>query len=458
MKINKYLVLAGVVYILLVLGMLFVLRDSNLVWQKTIDTDNFGTLSVAYPLLGGQEQVLAFIDTKKIDANKLSDQIAHLGARVVIVDAERALQAFATGNDKCLNPKEAAGSITTLMKIIPISDAKRLVVSGIDDGALIPFLNAAATSEKNMTNISIGFSAALPPYLTLCPPFLTYHNDQQRVLTSSPNLAGNWRSVWIDYPESETAVFVRGISEATTWIAPYDTPVDTVLLEELRKLFGQSASPSIPLPVVEVPAAGVNETLTLFYSGDGGWRDLDRIVAKEMAKQGYPVVGIDTLRGFWNSKTPEQAADELAGTLEYYRKTWGAKSFVLAGYSFGADIIPAIYNRLTQKDQDSVRLLVLLALARQADFEIHVSGWLGKDSSGVPITPELARLPQNKIVCVYGQKEKAETACADIAKTQAELLELPGGHHFDEDYPKLTRFILEKYQSVGIQGGTVTDH
>ena len=101
------------------------------------------------------------------------------------------------------------------------------------------------------------------------------------------------------------------------------------------------------MPVVEVPATNPNETVTLFYSGDGGWRDLDRAVAGQMADLGYPVVGVDTLRYFWSGKTPEKAASDLAATMAYYRIAWKAKTFVLAGYSFGADILPAVYNRLS---------------------------------------------------------------------------------------------------------------
>jgi len=35
--------------------------------------------------------------------------------------------------------------------------------------------------------------------------------------------------------------------------------------------------------------------------------------------------------------------------------------------------------------------------------------------------------------------EKAETARIYLLYNQANFLELPGAHHFDENYPKLTR-------------------
>ncbi|WP_446809783.1 AcvB/VirJ family lysyl-phosphatidylglycerol hydrolase [Methylomonas sp. 2BW1-5-20] len=109
-----------------------------------------------------------------------------------------------------------------------------------------------------------------------------------------------------------------------------------------------------------------------------------------------------------------------------------------------------IYNLLPRQDQDSVSLLVLLALANHADFEIHVSGWLGQSGGESPLAPELAKMPQQKILCVYGKEEKAETACTSLRNSAAGILELPGGHHFDQDYPKLTRQILTIYRQHGI--------
>lgn len=140
------------------------------------------------------------------------------------------------------------------------------------------------------------------------------------MLKTAPPLNGKWLSVWTDHPEDDTAVFVRGLPNAETAIAPYDTPLDTVAVDEIQKIIAEENSAQVnSLPVVEVPANNPNETVTLFYSGDGGWRDLDRAVAGHMATLGYPVVGVDMLRYFWSSKTPEKAAEDLAALMAHYR-------------------------------------------------------------------------------------------------------------------------------------------
>lgn len=92
--------------------------------------------------------------------------------------------------------------------------------------------------------------------------------------------------------------------QADTEIAAYNTPLDTLLINELKALLGQETD-APPMPVIEIPADKNNSTVTLFYSGDDGWRDLDRSVADEIAKLNHSVLDIDVLRYFWERKTPE---------------------------------------------------------------------------------------------------------------------------------------------------------
>jgi type IV secretory pathway VirJ component len=449
MKIKKKLFI-GLLLFLLVLGMGLLKFSTVPVVQKTLQTEYFDQILIAEPLWGSQAQLLVFVDAGKFAASDLAQSLAAIDVTVAVIDSSQVFAEFDTASEKCLDNNFLASSISSLSKILPPANTRRLIVAGLGEAAIIPFINAQSASGNDAINLSLGFSVDLPADLTLCPPLFSQHRNQKHVLSASPPLEGNWRSVWTDQPPDQTAVFIKMLGNVDTRIAAYDTPLDRLLIEEVKSAAGTAQSLAPPLPVVEVPAVNPSESVTLFYSGDGGWRDLDRTVAGEMAAQNYPVVGIDVLRYFWEHKTPEQAATDLAATMAYYRQHWGVKSFVLAGYSFGADILPAIYNRLPRQDQDSVSLLVLLALANHADFEIHVSGWLGQSGGESPLAPELTKMPKQKILCVYGKEEKAETACTSLRNSAASILELPGGHHFDQDYPKLTRQILTIYQQHGI--------
>ena len=193
------------------------------------------------------------------------------------------------------------------------------------------------------------------------------------------------------------------------------------------------------LPVLEVPAAKPSDIVTLFYSGDGGWRDLDKDSAEHMASMGYPVVGIDTLRYYWQHRPGTERRRPLQADATLPRE-WGAKRFVLAGYSFGADILPAIYNRLPGKDQQQVKAMCCWRW-RTGSFEIEVEGWLGKAGEEAATGPEMARLPAARVFCIYGAEERTKAAVPNPRPSAK--LELPGGHHFDEDYLSLAKKMLQ---------------
>ncbi|RML38706.1 hypothetical protein APX70_02983, partial [Pseudomonas syringae pv. maculicola] len=44
--------------------------------------------------------------------------------------------------------------------------------------------------------------------------------------------------------------------------------------------------------------------------------------------------------------------------------------------------------------------------------------------------------------CVYGIEEKKDSGCTDTTAV-GEAVQLPGGHHFDEDYPALAKRLID---------------
>ncbi|SDH24451.1 virulence factor family protein [Pseudomonas abietaniphila] len=302
------------------------------------------------------------------------------------------------------------------------------VVAGISAGGSVAWDWLAGQNNDKAQAISVNF-VLNQPHCKVPPPKAAAH--------------GKWTVAWNDGPDDETAVFVRDTPNAETKISDYDIKYPQILNTEVRHLLiADDASGGLNIPVVEVPSSQPSDTVTLFLSGDGGWRDLDKDVAGDMAKSGgYPVVGIDTLRYYWEHKSPEQTAADLTELMAHYRQKWGAKHFVLAGYSFGADVLPAIYNRLPEDDKARVDGIILLAFARSGSFEIAVEGWLGASGKEAATGPEMAKLPGDKVFCVYGVEEKDESGCTE-ATAPGQKLQLPGGHHFDEDYPALAKRLI----------------
>jgi type IV secretory pathway VirJ component len=181
----------------------------------------------------------------------------------------------------------------------------------------------------------------------------------------------------------------------------------------------------------------------VIWSGDGGWRDLDKTLGEILAQRGVPVVGVDCLRYFWQARRPEEVAADLARIIDSATATWSTPKVVLIGYSFGADILPFAYNRLPERVRGSVVQLSLLGLEAHAPFEIEVTGWLGHvDQEAPSVLPELQRLDPARVQCVYGEEDEG-SVCPAPELARAEIIETPGGHHFDADYAALAERILQ---------------
>jgi hypothetical protein len=54
------------------------------------------------------------------------------------------------------------------------------------------------------------------------------------------------------------------------------------------------------------------QRLAVLYSGDGGWGPLDQGVARQLADNGVPTLGVDSLRYFLIKRSPREAADDLS--------------------------------------------------------------------------------------------------------------------------------------------------
>ncbi|AYD02955.1 AcvB/VirJ family lysyl-phosphatidylglycerol hydrolase [Neorhizobium sp. NCHU2750] len=201
----------------------------------------------------------------------------------------------------------------------------------------------------------------------------------------------------------------------------------------------------LPLSILETKPT--MDTMAIIYSGDGGWRDIDSELGEYFQSQGLPTVGVDSLRYFWTKRTPQETAADMKRIIDTYTAKWGVSNVVLIGYSFGADIIPASYNLLPKAEKRKVKQLSLLALSKEVDFEISVTGWLGMAGSGDggTTTDDIAKIKSSLVQCVYGTDED-DDPCPTMKASGVEAVPIDGGHHFDEDYQALGKVILDSLQ------------
>lgn len=181
--------------------------------------------------------------------------------------------------------------------------------------------------------------------------------------------------------------------------------------------------------------------LVVFFSGDGGWTSFDHQIMTQLQEMGYAGIGINCQSYFWNKKTPEQTIEDLMPMLQYYMQNWHCNELVLAGYSFGADLVPFIQNRLPAYLRQKVRRLVLLSPDDKGDFEIHVAGMLGVSGGPYDVIQEIKLVQQTPITIIQGDEEEDVLGTSLQQKTTVQFNRIPGGHHYNNNVQKLTEII-----------------
>jgi type IV secretory pathway VirJ component len=195
-------------------------------------------------------------------------------------------------------------------------------------------------------------------------------------------------------------------------------------------------------PVKEWTSPGNNNPLIFYLSGDGGLNNFSTSLCESINKKGYDVVALNSKSYFWDRKTPDQTSADVTNYIS--KKLQGRKNqqVVLIGYSFGADVVPFILNRLPKSLDDKIIVSYLMASSGSTDFEIHWADIFGGNSKrSLDVVTELNKLGNDKIVLISGSDEE-NLAINKITLKRYTHEVLPGGHHFDGDTDEIVNVIL----------------
>ncbi len=415
--------------------------------QRRIEGGRLGALPVVLP--EGDVAGLVFLFSDQAgwdpDLDRAARRLSGLGAAVLEVDLAAYLARLRQSNDgKChYLISEIEDTSKRLQRELGLEDYRSPILAGTGMGSALAYAALAQAPAATVAGAaSDGLATRLDTRLPLCPGAPATAAGPGFDYGPKTDLPGWWR---IAVPAGRRAAadrFAAGIGRAQLVEVPEGAP----LADRLALLIGGplAAAASVGgLPLVELPASGPGDLLAVFFSGDGGWRDLDKQIGGILAAHGIATIGVDSLRYFWKAKTPQQVADDLAAILRHYGSLWGRDRVILLGYSFGAGVLPFAVNRLPASERAMVRQVSLLGVEKRAPFEFHLTGWLGVGggADARPVLPEIARLDPRIVQCFYGEDED-DTACTAPELEPAERIETQGGHHFDGDYAALADRIM----------------
>jgi type IV secretory pathway VirJ component len=346
---------------------------------------------------------------------------------------------------------------------IGMSDYHVPVLVGYSSGATMVYAALVQSPPGTFAGaLSLGFCADQDfEGAALCPGAgLHYRENQQHELVLEPSatlrqpwvaLQGQKDQVCDPRAAEEFAARVAGGTVVNLPLVGHGFSVERNWMPQYRDAYArlvprveprpQGSAEVADLPIEEVHASGSGDEFALLLTGDGGWAGLDQELAARLAASGVPTVGLNSLKYFWRQRTPDETASDVARVLRHYFAAWNRRRVLLIGYSFGADVLPFVVNRLPPELRERVASVSLLGIDAHASFEVRVSDWIGSDQGGPPTRPELSEVRHVPVLCIYGEGEE-DSICPAMTGGAIVPEQIGKGHHFSGDYAQLADSIL----------------
>jgi type IV secretory pathway VirJ component len=430
----------------------------------------FGTVSVYRPQ-GQPKSVAIFLSGDggwELGVINMAHALTDLGALVIGVDIR---QYFANLRKATAHADAPCQMIAADFELLSHQVQKQLglsnylvpVLVGYSSGATVVYATLVQSPPGTFAGaLSLGFCAEQDfAGANLCPGAgLHYSPNARHELVFQP--AAALKQPWIAFQGQKDQVcnpraaddFVARAANGQIVRLPlvgHGFSVERNWMPQFREAYARLTAPTEvsaarppdigDLPIQEVHASGNAGEFALLLTGDGGWAGLDQELAARLAGAGVPTVALNSLKYFWSARTPDETARDVARILRHYFDAWHKARVLLVGYSFGADVLPFVVNRLPADLRARVASVSLLGIDSNASFEVRLTDWVGADAGGAPTRPELARITQLPVLCLYGEGER-DSICPGLPAGGVQREQIGTGHHFGGEYATLADRIL----------------
>jgi len=196
-----------------------------------------------------------------------------------------------------------------------------------------------------------------------------------------------------------------------------------------------------------------NKPLVVFFTGDSGRSSFGAKLTDSLCADNMPLLCINSYKFFRQRKTPQQTLDSILPYIALDLKKYDRRKFIFAGYSFGSEVVPFLYNLMSDEWKDKVEFIVLISPSDNSDFEIHFLDQLGLTFRRWPynVLKEIMKIDNKKIIVFWGKNEKRFEK-KQFTKYNIAVHRLNGGHRHTDVRPVINE-INERIKDVtGVQG------
>ncbi len=418
---------------------------------------------------------------------EIGRSVVSLGALVVGIDIRTYNNVLKKRNLKCYYPAADFEELSLeIQKRYRLPQYHKPILVGYSSGATLVYgilVQAPASTFKGA--IAFGFCPDIEINKPLCSgsglkqhvlkPGISFYLEASNKLTAPFIVLNGLKDKVCDF--AATKEFMKGVNTgymfelpaiahgfpqkaASEWRPQYIEAYKRILLSPSfaeqkmaqNKLLQSQKLKPLPgdFPVIAIPAVS-NDSLPMVFliSGDGGWTGFDHLLGESLAEKGMPVLGLDAQKYFWNARTPQETATEVTIAVRHFLLQWKKRKFILAGYSFGACVVPFIADRLPADLKEILAGVYSLSPDVTADFEIHLSDMLnlGIAPNTYNVASEIKKISRFHPVCIFGKSEDAGLR-TKFSEAGARIITIPGNHHYNNNPSAAADAILKDVKSV----------
>lgn len=196
-----------------------------------------------------------------------------------------------------------------------------------------------------------------------------------------------------------------------------------------------------------------DKPLVIFFTGDSGRSHFDKKLTDSLCANNVPLMCINSYKFFRRRKTPQQTLDSILPYIDLNLKKYNRRKFIFAGYSFGSEVVPFLYNLMSDEWKEKVEFIVLLSPSYNSDFKIHFLDRVGFTWRHWPyeVLHEIMKIDDKKIIVFWGKDEK-KFEKKQFTKHNITVHHLKGGHRHIDVKPVIEEINERIEEGVTAQG------
>lgn len=185
-----------------------------------------------------------------------------------------------------------------------------------------------------------------------------------------------------------------------------------------------------------------NKPIIFYISGDSGFNTFSKGMGNNLHALGYDVFALDTKSYFWKHKTPKKASHDIEKYIKKQLKGRKNQQVIIAGFSFGSEVAPFIYNRLSDDLKSKIQKVFIIGPTTTNNFQIQYINAGERSQQNLLVIPEINKMGNVPVMVVLSDDEFTVFPYKQITLGENyQMKHIAGDHHYGGNTKMLANFI-----------------